>query len=134
MNTNKYRYVTCSKEPDCDIVFSFFAENLKIDLAIAKELVANRLDFTENKNHYVLIDFTNVQQITLEAKNYMQTPEAGLKNILGAALFASNPISVLMANIFLKAQTEFPKRFFTDKTEAHNWLTELENNTTFQKQ
>ncbi len=126
MLIKKYRFVTCFKELNSNIIHSEFSKNLNVDLDIAKELVANRLDFTENKMHYLLIDYSNTQQITPEAKDYMQRSDSGLKNILGAAFIASNPVAVLMANIFLKTQTDFPVKFFTDKTDANNWLKKLE--------
>jgi hypothetical protein len=122
MVIKKYTSMTLSREPDSDIVLSEFSPNLKVDLVLAKEMVANRLDFTENKTHYLIIDYSNTQQITTEAKAYMQNPETGLKNILGAALVASNPVSVLMANVFLKTRTTFPQKFFTDRADAYNWL------------
>ena len=126
--------MTLSREDDCLIVFCVFPQNLNVDLPMAKELVANILEFTENQEHYLHIDYSNTQQITTDAKLYMQNPETGLKNILGAALIASNPVSVLMANIFLKTQTGFPKKFFTDKTDAKNWLKDLKKENDFSKQ
>ena len=125
MITKRYRYVTCSKELGSDVIISEFSENLKVDLATAKELVANRLDFTNNEKHYTLIDCSNSQQITSDAKAYLQAPEGGLKNILATAFVGSNQVSVMIANVFLRTKAKFPIKFFVTKTAAYNWLKEL---------
>ncbi len=125
MITKQYRYVICSKELDSDIVISEFSPNLKIDLDIAKELVECRHDFTNNEKHYTLIDCSNSQQVTSAAKVYLQDPEGGLKNILGTAFVASSPVSVMIANIFIRTKAQFPLKFFVRKTDAFKWLKEL---------
>jgi hypothetical protein len=125
MHIKKYKYVSCSREIDSDIIIAEFVQNLKVDLEVAKELVTNRHDFTENKAHYVLIDCSNSKQISSSAKAYLQDPEGGLKNILGSAFVASNPVAVLIANVFLKTETSIPSKFFTNKTDAYLWLKKL---------
>lgn len=105
-----------------DIVFLEFRNSLKVDLPVAKEIVASRLNFTKNKKHYLIVDISNVKEVSLDAKEYMQRPDAGLKNILGAAFVGTNPISALIANIFIKTPKEFNARFFTAKEDAYNWI------------
>jgi hypothetical protein len=121
MKTKKYPFTTFTKEPEGDIIYVKYIENLKVDLDIAKELVANRLDFTENKPHYLIIDVSNVKQITAEAKKYMQSPTMGLKNILATAFIASNHVSALIANIFVKTPNVISK-FFSSEKDALLWI------------
>ena len=125
MKTKKYPLVICSKEDNCNIVFSEFSDNLKVDLSTAEEIVANRLEFTENKKHYLIINISNVQQVTLEAKEFMAKADAGLKNILGSAFVASNPVSALLANIMIKATPSVPSKFFSSQRDALSWIKEL---------
>jgi hypothetical protein len=125
MKLKEYPYITCRTELDDTIVFAEYASNLKVNLIMAKEMVASRIDFTENKAHYVIIDVSNVKQVTAEAKEYMQSPEGGLKNILGAAFLASNPVAALIANIFIKSPKEFEAKFFYNKASAIRWIEEL---------
>ena len=127
MKTTKYPFVIFSKEPEGDIIYVEYIKNLKVDLDVAKELVANRLDFTENKPYYLIIDVSNIKQITAEAKTYLQNPNTGLKNILGAAFIASNQVSALIANIFVKTPNIISK-FFSQKKEALLWIKELKKN------
>ncbi|HSH67451.1 MAG TPA: hypothetical protein VLB84_17030 [Bacteroidia bacterium] len=127
MNVKTYPLVTYSIESD-DIVISTIKNVVDLDILAAKELVACRLDYMKDKRHYVLIDISNVKHYTTEAKQYMQNPETGLKNILGAAFIASDPISTLIANIFIKTKIHFPAKFFFKKADALKWLRELKNN------
>jgi hypothetical protein len=100
----------------------------RIDLFEAREIVAARFEFTQNKKHYLVIDLSNVKQVSPEAKDYLQHAEGGLKNILASALVATNPVSALIANIFVKTTKEFEAKFFTDKNEAFAWINDIVNN------
>jgi len=107
-----------------DIVFVEFPHGLKIDLVKAKEMVASRLDLTQSKKHFVIIDISNVKEVSKEAKEFLQQSETGLKNILGAAFIASNPVATLIANIFIKAPKNFKAKFFYNKKDAFDWICE----------
>lgn len=122
MKIKKYAFVTCSQEINESIVFSEYPNNLIVDLSTAEDMVASRLDFTDHKPHYIIIDLSNVKKVTAEAKEYMQSPEGGLKNILGAAFLASNPVSALIANIFIKTPKKFEAKFFYNKASAVRWI------------
>jgi hypothetical protein len=114
--------MTCSTEPGSNIVFMEFRPNLKVDLEDAREIVRNRLEFTQNKKHFLISDVTNVRQLSSGAKEFLQRPDAGLKNILGAAFMASNPVAVLIANIFIKTPKTFQARFFSSREAAVAWI------------
>ncbi|HXU25855.1 MAG TPA: hypothetical protein VN698_01380 [Bacteroidia bacterium] len=124
MKVKKYPFVTCSKEVEDNIIYVEYAENLIVNMAIAKELVASRLDFAENQKHYVIIDVSNVKQVTSEAKKYLQSKEAGLKDILAGAFIASNNISALFANIFAKTPG-ITSTFVASKKDALIWINEV---------
>jgi hypothetical protein len=123
MIEKKYPYITCRTQSGSNIVFAEYATDLKVSLDIAKDIVTNRMEFTENKEHYVVIDISNVKEVTAEAKEYMQHPEGGLKNILGAAFIANNPVAEMLANIYVKTPMDFEARFFRRKEEAVSWIT-----------
>jgi hypothetical protein len=108
-------------DTQADIILGEFAKNLKVDLETAMQIVADRLNFTSHKKHYLVLDMSNVRMVTAEAKRFMQKPEGGLKNILGAALIASNPVSALIANIFIKTPKDFQAKFFHSKQDALEW-------------
>lgn len=104
-----------------DVIFAE-CKHLKVDLSAAMQIVADRLDFTNHKKHYLVFDMSRVQNVTAEAKKFLQHPEGGLKNILGAALIASNPVAALIANVFVKTPKDFQARFFSNKKEAFDWI------------
>jgi hypothetical protein len=122
MRTEEYPLIICCTEESSDIVFVEFPDNLRVDLAAARQLVAGRLEFTQDKNHYLVVDISNVRHVSTEAKEFLQRPDAGLKNILGAAFIASNPVSALIANIFIKTPMKFQAKFFWKKDDAFDWI------------
>ena len=124
MIVKEYPLVTFTTEPGSDIVFMEFPAPLKVDLEKAREIVGYRLQFTENRQHYLISDTTNVQHVTAEAKEFLQQPETGLKNILGAAFIGNNPLAALIANIFLKTPKDFEARFFPSREAALAWIEE----------
>jgi hypothetical protein len=105
-----------------DVVFVEFPKDLQVTIDMAKEMVAARINFTQNKKHYLILDMSNIKNITAEAKKYMQMQEGGLKNILGAALIGSNPISTLISNVFIKTPKNFQAKFFQNKKDAIDWI------------
>ena len=127
MEIKKYPLVTLSKEPDSDVVFMEYTKKLKVDLVIAKELVANRLDFTLGKKHYCIIDFSNINYFNHEAKTYMQSPEGGAKNIIAGAFISSNLVATVLAHIFIRKIKDVPTKFFSNKKDALQWIKELKN-------
>jgi hypothetical protein len=108
------------------IVFAEFPDVIKIDLAAAKEIVARRLSLTGDEKHYLVAEVSKIREVTPEAKEYFQKADGGLKNILAAAIIASNPVSALIANIFIKAPKEFQAKFFSSKADAMSWISEQE--------
>ncbi|HTH57544.1 MAG TPA: hypothetical protein VL728_15945 [Cyclobacteriaceae bacterium] len=106
---------------DEDVIFAE-CRSLKVDLSAAMQIVADRLEFTHQKKHYFVCDLSKVQSVTAEAKKYLQHPDGGLKNILGAALIASNPVAALIANVFVKTPKDFQARFFSNRKDAFDWI------------
>jgi hypothetical protein len=113
--------LTIYSTADNDVIFAE-CRHLKVDLSIAQQIVASRLDYTDNKKHYLVFDMSKVQNVTAEAKKFLQQPDGGLKNILGAALIASNPVAALIANVFIKTPKDFQARFFYNKKDALDWI------------
>lgn len=122
MIVEKFSQTMFYSEKNSDVIFVEFPNNLKVSLAVAKELVANRWKYTKNEKHYLVVDVSTIREISTEAKEFMQSPDYGLKNILGAAFIATNPVAVLFANIFIKTQKDFDAKLFSNKEEAFEWI------------
>lgn len=123
---DKYSFFKVEKEND--IICVEFSKDLKIDEDIASKLVSDRINFTKDLKYYYVIDLSNIKQITPEARHFMQNSQKALANILGVAFIASNPVSTLLANIFVKTEKKFPAKFFNKMTEAIDWIIELKKN------
>lgn len=122
MKKAKFRYVEMQTMGEEDIVLAEFPYGLHMDLAVAKDLVASRLMFTENQPHYFIVDMSNIVQMDSDAREYMRHPDGGLKNIRAGAFLASNPIAAMFANFYIKTAKDFPTRFFYSKEGALNWI------------
>jgi len=127
MIKKEFKYVTVwSEESDPDILYSSYTSNLEIDINIARELINDRLEFSKGQSVYVLIDFTHIKSVTKEARDYMNSPEGGLKGILGGAFLSNSIVATLFINLHLKlTNPAVPAKFFTNKQEAVKWLKKI---------
>lgn len=124
METFENNYVKIWIEDD--ILYSNYQKNIIIDLDIAKKIIEDRVKFTKGKNYPILIDFTNLHSVTKEAREYMNSPEGGLKGLLGGAFLSNSLVTTLFVNLYLKInQPTIPAKFFTKKEDAINWLKSL---------
>lgn len=131
MKEQSFNYTTLKSFGDGDMLAATYVPNLEIDIVVARELVRNRMAFSEGQPHYILIDFTNVKSATKEARDYMNSVDGGLKNILGGAFLSNNVVATLLINLYLKINRPVvPARFFTNKEEAVRWLTKVKSDTT----
>lgn len=106
-----------------DIIFFKYKPSIEIDLQTARDLVQCRLDYTNQECVYTLIDFTNVKSVSKEARDYMNSPEGGLKGILGGAFLSNSVVATLFVNLYLKVSNpSIPAKFFTNSGDAINWL------------
>jgi len=109
-----------------DIIFFKYAPQIEIDIAMARDMVDKRLRYTGGRDVHVLIDFTNVKSVTKEARDYMNSPDGGLKGILGGAFLSNSVVATLFVNLYLKVSNpSIPARFFTNRNEAVAWLRKI---------
>jgi hypothetical protein len=114
-------------EPSNHILFFNYHENIDINEPIAKELVANRLQFTKHTKHYLIQQFGNIRDINYEAIEYFKDPESGAKNLLGVAYIAPNNSSRQFAENFINYPKKFPAKIFNTENEAIEWINELKD-------
>lgn len=125
----EYKYIIIQGEDQSgQIISGEYTPGLEINLEIARELVESRLNFCQGKNVYVLVDFSNIKSVTKEARDYMSNPDGGLKGVLGGAFLSNNAVATFFVNLYFKiSKPSIPSRFFTNRTEALEWLTKLKN-------
>jgi hypothetical protein len=106
-----------------DVISFTYTPKLEIDIAMARELVSNRLEYCKGRPYFALIDFSNVKSVTKEARDYMNDPDGGLKGILGGAFLSDNAVSTLFINLYLRINKPVvPAKFFTKREDALAWL------------
>ncbi|MGB3586269.1 MAG: hypothetical protein WBA23_07010 [Tunicatimonas sp.] len=93
-----------------------------INLAIAEEATAYRLDITEGRKIASIVDISNVKHVDKDARTFFASSKAG-KDLLALAVVLNNPVTRMMGNFFVKFyRPEYPFRFFTNSTEATEWI------------
>jgi hypothetical protein len=109
-----------------DIIFFKYKPSVEIDILTARDMVRNRMEYTSGRSVYTLIDFTNVKSVTKEARDYMNSPEGGLKGILGGAFLSNSVVATLFVNLYLKVSNpSIPAKFFTNREDAIGWLKKI---------
>ena len=104
------------------ILFSSSKKDILIDLDVAKTMVKDRVEYTKGKSYPMLIYFSNLS-VTKEAREYMSSPEGGLKGILCGAFLSDSVVTTVVVNFYLKInKPAVPAKFFTKKEEALSWL------------
>jgi hypothetical protein len=125
-NYKEYRTTSFWTEDSDDIVIFKYAPKLEINIEVAKEIVESRLNYTNGKSVYTLIDFSNVKSVTKEARDYMNSPDGGLKGILGGAFLSNSVVATLFVNLYLKiSNPSVPAKFFTTEEDALWWLKKI---------
>lgn len=105
------------------ILFCSYKEHLVIDLETAKRIVHDRIVFTKGISFPILIDFSNMKSSTKEARDYMNSPEGGLKGLTCGAFIGGNALATLFINLYLKInKPTIPAQFFAKREDAIQWL------------
>lgn len=112
----------CSTWIENDILHHVYKPNLIIDIAIAKELVAHRLEVTAGVTRPVFVDICNLISIDGDARKYLAGPEA-IKHVSAGAIYLNSYLQFLAGTVYLKVDEPLvPSRLFTEKYKALLWL------------
>jgi len=98
-----------------------------IDIDEAKQVVQDRVEFTQGEILPVLIVDDGVTKMSKTARDYLSS-KAGTQNISAAAVVITSPFSKLIINFILKInRPDIPVRIFTKEDEALVWLQRLKS-------
>lgn len=126
----EFKTVTFWKKDD-NIIFFKYAPALDMDIKVARDMVASRLEYTKGESVYALIDVTNLKSTTKEARDYMNSTEGGLRGIKAGAFLSNNVVPTLLINMYLKVSNPpVPAKFFTSEEEALKWLMKIKEKST----
>lgn|SRR5690606_24781248 len=104
-----------------DILYVKFRKGKRIDMVAAKEIVAQRMPFHEDRYLAVICDVSNVKFVNLAARDYLAIEGSIFVKVL--AIVAKNLTAVSMVKHFLDSYTpEVPTGVFNNKIEATNFI------------
>ena len=99
----------------------------KIDLATAKNILRERLEFTEGKSVPVLVIDSGLVSMDKTARDFLSSNE-GIQGIRASALISSSIVNSMLVNFILKiSRPELPVKVFTKREDALEWLKTFTN-------
>ena len=94
----------------------------KIDLAAAKIILRERLEFTNYKSVPVLVIDSGLVSMDKHARDFLSSDD-GVKGIRASAIISSSVVNSMLVNFILKiSRPNLPVKVFTDLTVAEQWL------------
>tara|TARA_R110002020_G_scaffold439532_1_gene650047 strand:- start:481 stop:912 length:432 start_codon:yes stop_codon:yes gene_type:complete len=105
------------------IVFGTYKKK-NITLDMAKEVVKNRLAFSQQKDVPTLVTEQGLKGIERDARQFLGSEE-GVKGVKAGAIVTKSVVSSHLANFFIRVsiiRTRVPMRLFTSEKEAVKWL------------
>ena len=105
------------------IVFGAYKRG-PITLDMAKDVVKNRLNFSNQKDVPTLVTEKGLKGIERDARQYLGSDE-GVKGVKAGAIVTKSSLSSHLANFFIRVsiiRTKVPMRLFTSEKEAVKWL------------
>lgn len=108
-----------------NILFATYKKGLRIDLAMAKKIVQQRLEFMLGRELPVIVFDDGVISISKKARDYFGSAE-GNKNLKAGAIIKSTPFAAAISSFFLfVTKPSIPARAFTDVNAALEWLSKF---------
>ena len=110
-----------------DILYFTYLSGGTITLDIAKEIVKQRLEYTNGVPYPLLVTYEGLKAMDKQARDYFAAKE-GVQAVLAAALVVNSVYTQFFGNMFLRiTQTSISSRLFTDKQEALKWLEQFKS-------
>lgn len=95
-----------------------------VTLEMAKEVITNRLNFTNHLDVPILINDSGLTSIDKDARAYLSSDE-GVRGLKAGALVTNSIFGRHLANFFIKISVikpKIPTRLFSTEAEAIEWL------------
>lgn len=106
-----------------DVLISTYKNDARIDLEIAKKLVAQRLSFQNGNDYLSLTDARHVKSATKDARDYLAKHDEGL---IASAILGEGYVSNMIINMFITfSRHRIPVKAFQDSQTALKWLNEF---------
>lgn len=103
------------------ILFFEYKPNVFIDLTVAHQIVADRIQMQNEKSYPVLCDIRGVIDSDKAARDYLA--QSGSVLAKAVSLVANQSVSLIMTSFYLKiCKPSVPTRIFTDESCALAFL------------
>jgi NADH:ubiquinone oxidoreductase subunit C len=109
---------------EVDGIIHSFLKIKELNLDIAKSNVEELIKYIKNKKIIVLLDVSNVKQITKDAREYLKI-EIKNKKFKAIAFLVKSKLSVFLVSFFIKVNLKnvtSAVKMFKSKKEALLWL------------
>jgi hypothetical protein len=103
------------------ILFFKYKQSIVIDLSIAHQIVADRIQMQNEKSYPVLCDIRGVVDTDKAARDYLAQSGSLLAKAVG--IVTNQSVSVIMTSFYLKiSKPSVPTKIFTDESSALAFL------------
>jgi hypothetical protein len=110
------------------IVHTQYPEGQIITLEIAKNIVQDRILYTEGRLYPGLADIRNIAKVEYAAMKYWASQES-YSSLSKLAVYSDKRLSKIFFNFWFKVDKPFkPTKYFTDKGSAYLFLTPINSN------
>jgi hypothetical protein len=103
-----------------------------VSLDVAKQIVADRLQFTNGRKCPGIADIRGLKSIDRASREYLSSEE-GIRDITAFAILSGSALSTFLGNFFIAINIadnkhKIPVKLFTDMGKAKKWLQKMSNN------
>ena len=103
------------------IMTGVYANDLTIDLELARIIVKQRLSVCAGKSYPFLADVRQLKLATKEARDYFA--KEGVKGMTALAILVGNHLTVITTNLFITfSKPLIPTKAFRTREQALKWL------------
>lgn len=93
-----------------------------VDLEIAQQAVAYRLEATDFIPYPMVIDIKSIKSITKPSRDFLAS-EKGCQGIIAAAFLIDSSLGRILGNFFIQINKPLkPTKIFTNEIKAKKWL------------
>jgi hypothetical protein len=108
------------------ILIARYKPGPKIDLAAAREILQQRLEFTSYESVPVLVIDSGMVSMDKAARDYLSS-DAGVQGIKASAIISTSVVNSMLVNFVLRiSRPNLPVRMFTELNQALAWLKTFE--------
>lgn len=108
------------------VVYGHYKQS-EIDFQSAIRITETRIACAAGNDHPCCMDFTQVQNVSKQAREYFGGPDAA-KNLKALAVITNSPVGKVIGNFYMALnRPQFPFHIFNSKQKAYSWLKDFVN-------